>query len=166
MKLRVVLFAALLLLFASGVMADQFDLTATGATTDINLVLTGDQISPGVYNITGTTGTIDGLAAALLATSGIGVVTNSNVVNGWFIQYDNLLNLNTPYVDYWGLGMSLADGSLVNLYYNGGYLYAALGNNPPFQDSVTIQNVPEPGTLALLCAGLLCLAFLVRKQLA
>ncbi len=48
---------------------------------------------------------------------------------------------------------AMADGSLANLHYNGGYLCAQLGNTPPFQECVTIQSVPEPGTLVLLCAG-------------
>jgi hypothetical protein len=112
-------------------MADQFFVVATGATTAINIVLTGILSgTPGVHDITGLTRTVDGQSATLLAASGPGVVTNSSVVNGWFIQYDNLLNLNLPYFDYWGLGMTLTDGSLVNLVYNDGYLYAALGDNP------------------------------------
>ncbi len=110
-----------------------------------------------MFCITGLTGTADGQSATLLATSGPGLVTNSSVVNNWFIEYDNLLSFNQPYFDLWGLGMTLADGSLANLYDNGGYL---------FQECVTIQSVPEPGTLVLLCAGLPGLGFLPRKQLA
>jgi len=70
-----------------------------------------------------------------------------------------------PYVDYFGLGFQLSRGTLANLYYSGGYLFAELGSNPPFQESVSVQTVPEPGTLALLCVGLLALGALVtRKQ--
>lgn len=67
-------------------MADQFSLIATGNTTDINVVLTGTLSgAPGVFYITGLTGTVDGQSATLLATSGPGVVTNSSVVNNWSI---------------------------------------------------------------------------------
>jgi hypothetical protein len=53
--------AGLLLFFALGAMADPFDLTATGATTDTNIVLTRAQAGiPGIFDITGVNGTFDG----------------------------------------------------------------------------------------------------------
>jgi len=167
-KVSVVL-SVLLLFFASGAVADSttFDLTATGTNTTMTLTLTGtpSAASPGVYDITGATGTIDGQSVTLLTTTGPGVISDSSVADGWYIEYDNLLSLNGPYVDYYGLGFELANGTLANLYYNAGYLYAELGNNPPSQEVVTVQLVPEPGTLALLCVGLLVLTGLVtRKQ--
>jgi hypothetical protein len=158
--------AGLLLFFASGAMADQFDLTATGATTNINVVLTGTQSgTPGIFDITGVNGTIDGQSATLLSTTAPGAISFSPVVNNWQIEYDNLLYGNQPCIDYFGLGFQLSNGTLANLYYSGGYLFAELGSNPPFQESVSVQTVPEPGTLALLCVGLLALgALLTRKQ--
>ena len=158
--------AGLLLFFASGAMADQFDLTASGPTTNINIVLTGTQSgTPGIFDITGVDGTIDGETATLLPTTGPGAINISPVVNNWEIEYDNLLQTNQPYVDYFGLGFQLSNGTLANLYYSGGYLFAELGSNPAFQESVSVPTVPEPGTLALLCVGLLALGALVtRKQ--
>jgi hypothetical protein len=81
----------------SGAMADQFDLTAGGATTVINIVLTGRQSgTAGIFDITGVNGTIDGESAKLLPTTGPGVISN-------------LLYTNQPYVDYFGLGSQLSD---------------------------------------------------------
>ena len=169
---------ALLLFFASGAMADQFDLTATSTASDptslnISLVLTGSSSgTPGEYDITGITGTVNGMNVAN-SLPGAGSILDSPVVNGWYIEYDNLLSLSAPYFDLYGLGFELADGTYANLYYSGSDLYAQLGNNPPFQEVVTVTSVvdppsvPEPGTLTLLCVGLLALGALVtRKQVA
>jgi len=169
---------ALLLFFASGAMADGFDLTATSTVADstslnISLVLTGSLSgTPGVYDITGITGTVNGISVSK-ALPGAGIILDSPVVNGWYIEYDNLLSVSAPYFDLYGLGFELANGSYANLYYNGSDLYAQLGDNPPFQEVVTVTSlvdppnstVPEPSTLALLCVGLLALgAWVTRKQ--
>jgi hypothetical protein len=178
LKLKLsVLVGICLLLCATGAMADggTFDLTASGNTTSISLTLTGTAVagSPGVFDITSATGTIDGLSATLLPTTGAGAVTDTTGVNGWLIEYDNLLNMNGPYVDLYGLGLALAGGGLANIYYSGGYWYAQLGNNPPDQFSISVTVVdppgvstPEPGSIALLAAGLLAMVLLaLRKQL-
>jgi hypothetical protein len=164
-----------LLISAASAKADgtTFDLTASGVGTNISLVMTGTAVSgsPGVFDITGLSGTVDGLSATLLATSGPGMVTTTTAVNGWLIEYDNVLNMNGPYLDLYGLGFLLSNGALGNLYYSGGYLYAQLGNNPPNQEQVNVSVVdppgvtaPEPGSLALLMAGLLAVClFALRK---
>ena len=89
-------------------------------------------------------------------------------MNGWLIQFDNLLYINQPYLDLYGLGFTLADGTIGNIYYNSGYFYAELGNNPPFQEQLTLSSVqtPEPSSLLMLCGGLLILGgFLASKRL-
>jgi hypothetical protein len=178
LKLKLaVLLAVCLLLCATGAKADStFSLTASGNSTNISLTLIGTAVSgsPGVFDITSLSGTVDGSAATILATTAPGAVTYSTAVNGWLIEYDNLLNMNGPFLDLYGLGFSLSDGILGNLYYSGGYLYAELGNNPPDEFAVAVAvadppNVaaPEPGTLALIISGLLAICVLgLKKQVA
>jgi hypothetical protein len=163
-----VAFVACLLLFATKAKADSFTLTATsGGATVISATLTGTELSPGVYDITGMSGIVGGSTnVSLLATSGVGAVTASGVVNGWYILYDDLLYLNAPYVDYWGLGFT-ANGELGNLYYSGGDLYAELGNTmlvPGEAVSVSVVQTPEPSSLALLVSGMLALMLLVIRR--
>src|SRR5580658_829964 len=122
-KLGVVV-TACLLLFAMGAKADEFNLIATGALgTTVDVTLTGTETSPGVYDITSVTGDIDGLAATILNTSAPGVETQSAAVNGYVLLYDNVFNVTAPYFDDYGLGFTLSDGTLANLYYSGDFLY-------------------------------------------
>jgi PEP-CTERM motif len=90
-------------------------------------------------------------------------------VNNWKLTYDNQLNMNpgTPYFDLDGLGFTLSDGSLGNLFYSGGYLYAQLGNNPPFSESVTVtaSTVPEPSSLIMFGTGLIGTFGVCRRKL-
>jgi hypothetical protein len=167
-KVGVVL-TACLLLFTMRAKADEFDLTATGAAgTTVDLTLTGNETSPGVYDITSITGEIDSLTATILNTSAPGVVTTSAGVNGYDILYDNVFNVDAPYFDLYGLGFTLSDGTLANLYYSGDFLYTQLGDNPPFLDTLTTLTAvqsPEPSGVLLLGLGLLAVAgmSLVRK---
>lgn len=169
LKLSAIL-AVSLLFFTAGAKADSFDLSVTGGPINISATLDGTQSgTPGVFYITSLSGLVGAQSATLLPTSGPGVVTNSSVVNGWYVTYDNLLNMNQPYFDLAGLGFKLADGSIGNLFYSGGYIYGQLGNNPPFLENVTASVIatPEPRSLALLGTGLLglCMMGFRRKQI-
>ena len=177
LKLRSSALIGICVLFcASGARADStFDLTATGTGTKISLVMIGKAVSgePGEFDITSLSGTVDGYSATLLATSGPGVITESKGVNGWLIEFDDLLNMNGPYLDAYGLGFTLSDGALGNLYYSDGYLYAQLGNSPPSEEAVSVSvvdppgvNAPEPGSLALLSALVAICLLVLRKHIA
>jgi hypothetical protein len=177
LKLGVVVAAVCMVAFAPSAKADGFLLTATGGGNNVSLTLDGTAVAgdPGVFDITSASGTVDGYSATLLATSAPGAVTDSSVTNDWYIEYDNLLDMNSgsTFLDLYGLGLLLNNGTpsgvLANLYYSGGYLYAQLGDNPPLQDCVTINVVPtpEPGSLTMLLVGLLVVgALVVRKQMA
>ncbi len=160
-------FLACLLLFTVNAKADSFTLTAIGSGIDISATLTGTQTgTPGVYDITGMSGMVNGYSATLLPTSGPGTITTSSVVDGWEILYDNVLYTNsTSFFDYYGLGFT-ANGMLDNLYFSGGDLYAQLGNNPPLEEpiSISVVQTPEPGSLMLLVSGMLAMMLLVIRR--
>jgi hypothetical protein len=144
------------------VRADEFTLTATaGGTTVISATLYGTASgTPGVDDITSMSGTVDGQSATILATSGPGVATTSpGQSDGYAIVYDNLLSLTAPYVDNDGLGFTLADGTLANLYDAPGDTYAELDASGLLSEAVTVTVVetPEASSLMLLGMGLLAL---------
>lgn len=111
-------FLACLLLFAVNAKADSFTLTAIGSGIDISATLTGTATgTPGVFDITGMTGTVNGYSATLLPSSGPGAIMTTSVVDGWEILYNNVLYMNsTSFFDYYGLGFT-ANGALENLYF-------------------------------------------------
>jgi len=159
-----VVLVACLLLFAIGAKADSFTLSAIGPGIDITATLTGYQTGPSssVYDITGMSGTVNGFNATLLPTSGPGMETASGVVDGWEILYDNVLYMNSSnFFDLYGLGFT-ANGTLGNLYYSDGNLYAQLGGTPvPETVSISVVPTPEPSSLVLLVAGMVALMLLV-----
>lgn len=112
-------FLACLLLFAVNAKADSFTLTAIGSGIDISATLTGTATgTPGVFDITGMTGTVNGYSATLLPSSGPGAIMTTSVVDGWEILYNNVLYMNsTSFFDYYGLGFT-ANGALENLYFS------------------------------------------------
>ncbi len=159
---------ACLLLFAIGAKADSFTLTAVGSGINISATLTGYQMggpSSNEYDITGMSGAVNGINAALLPTSGPGMETASSVVGGWEILYDNLLYMNSSsFFDLYGLAFT-ANGTMGNLYYSDGNLYAQLGGTPvPETVSISVVQTPEPSSLALLVAGMVALTLLVIRR--
>jgi hypothetical protein len=168
-----------------------FDLTGTVDGDSINLVLTGTLAPSGdngsasgitltapVYDITGATGTINGISVT-------GVLANClpGACNNGVFTWDNLLSASSPYLDDYGLGLSLRDGTQADIY--GGGVFGSTvaqtlyyydpsdgfsdnGNGPAIANLKVIDppNVaPEPASVLLFGTGLLAIAVVMRKRL-
>jgi len=157
-------------------LADSFIFTASG--TDWNVVgrLDGNQLSPGVFDIsTGSYIDINGLSASLVANPTPGILNTSL----GFVNYDDKLTPppGAPSVTNGGLLFLLAGGDYANIWSVGNDMFFDTydgttgqwlnnGLNGEIATSSDVTPTPEPGSLFLLGTGLLGLGFLVRRQLA
>ena len=149
-------------------------LTATAAHADTvwNFTLSGDGISAsGSLEIAGDGST----PSPLLSISGL--YSDPTVTNGTIdgfvalgtdsrFNYDNLFG-GTPYVNGNGLLFDVNGGQHVNLYSDStGYWIVTFenGNAVPEQVSFMLATVPEPGSLAMMLAGLGGFAFASRRK--
>ena len=121
----------------------------------------------GFYQITGITGTRNGVAITGLEPAGTAVPGNEP------FAVDNLVRTAAPQLTVHGFGFSLANGDYANPFHNesGFFEYLSVppyasGAGPETQVSFTVSLVPEPGSGFLVLTGLggLLLARAIRHR--
>lgn len=158
---------ALGLLLTTGARADSFNFTFHSHDFDLNGILYGNLVSPGVYQITWLTGTINP-----------GKEPPLNELNflppGEFDEAhsDDLLFTNEPYVD--SFGISFYTGSIIfySLIHDQlGYAVLACGSpgNCPTLTRIpgeleVSSTVPEPSSLLLVVSGLGLVGVQIRRM--
>jgi hypothetical protein len=157
----------ILLLLTAAAKADTFNFTFTGENFDVSGTLTGNLLSPGVYQITQITGTAGSKEPPLNQIYGLyfpGEINNA----------DNLLFTNQPFVDSFGVNFFVGDGSNYALAHdNLGYLITGCFQGSCSENSyitnrgdlVVSYATPEPSTWLLLTTGLIGCALPMRKLL-
>jgi len=156
---------ALLLAPAGRGMAAVYDWAATtGTGTAAGTFITQDTPLGGPYLITGMTGTIEGVAVT-------GVVPAGTIVGG--VAVDNLLYMPGPFLDWPGVGFTLAapiGGDTIGAFFydSAGPNYGYANTAHPFQgitlSSFTVSPIPAPAGLPVLGVGLLGLGFARRRR--
>ena len=188
MKTRIALFAALVAVMSLPAHASMvnFQVSYSGSGVTGNLLLTTNGVlnGSGAYTITGVTGLRNGAAVTGLLPAGNNPANpNCGMSPCWTLVSDNLLFPTAPYLDTSGLtytiggGYGVSGGDNINLYYaSGSYYDLTQSANAAACDgqstcsymgtpvSLTMSEVPEPGTLALLSIGLVGFALTLARR--
>ena len=188
MKTRIALFAALVAVMSLPAHASMvnYQVSYSGSGVSGNLLLTTNGVlnGSGAYTITGVTGFRNGAAVTGLLPAGSNPSNPSCGASPcWILISDNLLFPTAPNLDTSGFtytiggGYGVSGGDDINLYYtNGSYYDVTQSANAATCDgfstcsylgtpvSVTMNEVPEPGTLALLSIGLAGFALTLARR--
>jgi len=156
----------ILLLLTVAAKADTFKFTFIGENFDVSGTLTGNLLSPGVYQITQITGTAGSKEPPLNQIYGLYA---PGEING----ADNLLFANQPFVDSFGINFFVGDGSNYALAHdNLGYLITGCFQGSCTSDQyitnrgdlVVSYATPEPSTFVFFATGLSLCALPLRRR--
>ena len=188
MKSRIAFFLALAALISLPAYASmvnyQVSYSGSGVTGNLLVTTNGVLNGSGAYTITGVSGFRNGAAVTGLLPAGNNPSNpNCGTSPCWILTSDNMLFPTAPQLDTYGFtytiggGYGVSGGDDINLYYaNGSYYDLSQSANAMNCDgqsscsymgtpvSVTMSEVPEPGTLALLSAGLAAFGFALARR--
>lgn len=141
-----------------------FQATGTGFESTGTLTTTPDANAGGVFDITGISGEVNGVAITSLLPGSYNASAPTN--NGAFM-YDNLLFNGPQEFDYNGVAFGLGStGAQGNFYWDANrYEFVDVHGAVTALDSFTTSQTPEPSSLVLLGSGALGLVGMLRRRL-